>query len=111
MASKDLPADVATWTNLHVAQWLLQRDQKTFVPLMRFSGEDMGEYTLKPEQFEKDKKEAKRILQKKGIIAVTQKKKLPNGGLARIDESSANLNVDVSTTRRGVGSASARGAV
>ena len=32
MASKDLPANVATWTNLHVVQWLLQRDQKTFVP-------------------------------------------------------------------------------
>ena len=61
--------------------------------LMRFSGEDMGEYTLKPEQFEKDKKEAKRILQKKGIIAVARRRasSLPNGGLARIDESSANL--------------------
>jgi len=69
--------------------------------LMRFSGEDMGEYTLTPEQFQKDKTDAKRILQKKGIIAVAQKKKLPNGGLARIDESSANL--DVSTTARGGG--------
>ena len=39
------------------------------------------------------------------------KKKLPNGGLARIDESSANLNVEASNTRGGVGSASARGGV